>query len=349
MGATAVKQYGWYYTLKGNHRNSYRTSHGVCYDVRDDTNDQLFRPEHANPTARQRLAVAVTWGLTLHKNGHFFLTGYRSGDHVPCASDANGWKIYATSAIDCAKRGWGRQRIQEAYLSPHLQFIWTDSGPSDVASAPRVSKPSVKLLAGARLGTATAQVSWTGHPGKDAISSYRLQHRVDNGRWKDVQLPDKTATDVAVTLRLGHRHRFRVSVRDDAGRKSGFSAGPTLRPALTQAGKANLKGPWWSAHDPRASGGITRYTHKAGSTASLAFTGRGIAVVAPEGPNGGRARIFVNGVKAADIDLGAPTERARTVVFTQTWARVARRSIRIQVLDMPGGDRVDVDAFLILH
>src|SRR5262245_7215437 len=59
-GATAVKQYAWYYALKGNHRAGFRTASGVCYDVRNDTTDQLFRPA-AHPTVKQKQAVANTW------------------------------------------------------------------------------------------------------------------------------------------------------------------------------------------------------------------------------------------------------------------------------------------------
>ena len=83
-GATAVKQYAWYYALKGNHRAGFRTDSGVCYDVRNDTTDQIFKPR-AHPTAKQKQAVANTWGLTLRKGKRFFLTGYRSGARTAAA------------------------------------------------------------------------------------------------------------------------------------------------------------------------------------------------------------------------------------------------------------------------
>jgi hypothetical protein len=57
VGATAVKQYAWYDALDGHHRSGYRAPDGECYDVRDDTGDQLFRPEKANPKANQLDAV----------------------------------------------------------------------------------------------------------------------------------------------------------------------------------------------------------------------------------------------------------------------------------------------------
>ena len=91
-GATAVKQYGWYYAMKGHHRSNYRTASGVCYDVRNDTMDQLFHTV-AHPTKKQITALTATWGLTLRKGDRFFLTGYRAGVASKCASDADGWRI----------------------------------------------------------------------------------------------------------------------------------------------------------------------------------------------------------------------------------------------------------------
>ena len=124
VGAVATKQYAWYYALKGHHRSGFRRG-GRCYDVRDDTQDQLYRPERARPTKRQQRALSATWDLSLRKNGRFFLTGYRAGSSRRCAADANGWKLYARSVQACARKGWSRQRVQRAYLSPNLSFVWS--------------------------------------------------------------------------------------------------------------------------------------------------------------------------------------------------------------------------------
>jgi hypothetical protein len=124
-GALAAKQYGWYYALEGNHRSDYKTSSGVCYDVRDDSKDQVFRPESAEPTTKQQNAIDALWGLSLRKRDEFFLTGYRSGSAEKCAADADSWHLYTKSAKDCAKRlDYDSERILEAYYSPGLDFVW---------------------------------------------------------------------------------------------------------------------------------------------------------------------------------------------------------------------------------
>jgi hypothetical protein len=124
-GALATKQYGWYYALEGNHRDGYRNASGKCYDVRDDSSDQVYQPETAEPTEKQKAARDALWGLSLRKNDRFFLTGYRQGSATKCAQDHDEWKLYATSAEDCAKRlDYDSIEILHAYYSPRLTKVW---------------------------------------------------------------------------------------------------------------------------------------------------------------------------------------------------------------------------------
>jgi len=120
-GAMATKQFAWYYTLKGNWRGG--VSRGRCYDVVNTTQDQLWRPG-AKPVPSQNRAVNAVWGLSAWKwNTRFFLTGYRAGYAQTCGADANGWKLYARSAKNCAKRGWSWKRILKKYYSK-TAFRW---------------------------------------------------------------------------------------------------------------------------------------------------------------------------------------------------------------------------------
>ncbi len=131
-GAQATKQYGWYYALEGNHRESYKTASGTCYDVRDDSNDQIYRPETTEPTDKQKAARDALWGLSLRKNDKFFLTGYRQGSATKCAADHDEWKLYATSAQDCAKRlDYDSIEILHAYYSPKLTKVWAPGTESE--------------------------------------------------------------------------------------------------------------------------------------------------------------------------------------------------------------------------
>ena len=152
-GAIATKQYAWYYTLRGNHRDGYRRN-GTCYDVRDDTMDQLYRPERAWPSDKQQKAINATWGLTLRKGGRFFLTGYRAGATAKCGADANGWKLYAKSVEACARKGWSRSRIQNHYYAPRLTVVRTTT------LGPPVKTPLISLQAGTTIADGAATINW---------------------------------------------------------------------------------------------------------------------------------------------------------------------------------------------
>lgn len=350
-GATAVKQYAWYYALEGHHRPGYRTAQGVCYDVRDDTRDQLFKPEYANPTDKQLRAVANTWDLTLRKNGRFFLTGYRYGDNVACGSDADGWKLYERSMVRCAQQGWDARKIQSRYYQPGVDFVWSNSSPSGGGdtTAPSVSAPRLGLRSGATLGRVVTTLTWGASDKGSGVVNYNIQHRSGSDSWHNVILRDRTATHATFFLRSDRVHRFRVRARDRAGNLSAFVAAPRVQPDVLQTGSATLSGTWKAAPDARASGGGTRYSTEPGARATLSFSGRAIGVVAQRGPGRGLADILVDGKKVATIDLQAVSLQQRRVVYSVRWSSLGKHIISIVVAGTNGHPRVDLDAFVVLR
>ena len=121
--------------MKGNHR-SHMVYNGKCYDVLDDTSDQLYK-HYAKPDAPQRKAVAKTWGLSLRKHGKFFLTGYRRGSATTCGADADSWRLYARSAEDCVKRlDYDSERVLRRYYKPNLNWVWAPGTDPEASPAP---------------------------------------------------------------------------------------------------------------------------------------------------------------------------------------------------------------------
>lgn len=115
-GAVAVKQYAWYHTLQGPRR----TRDGRCYDVRDGTSDQLYKPNRARIRSDHHAAAERTWNITLTKNDRLFMTGYRRGNKHNCGRDRTGWKLFARSATRCANSGKSYLRILRIYYGPNL-------------------------------------------------------------------------------------------------------------------------------------------------------------------------------------------------------------------------------------
>ena len=329
-GAVATKQYAWYYALKGKHRSGFRNSKGVCYDVRDDVRDQLYRPERAKPTQKQQTAIDKTWPLTLLKNGRFFLTGYRAGTAARCASDANGWKLFAKSVEDCAAKGWSRGRIQRTYLNPGLSIIRTEH-----VLGPLLSKPRIKLRTGRQLAARPARITWRKIMSHAPVKRYVLQRRRDGGDWTNVRLADPKATSAFVPLKTGRTHQFRVHAIDRQGERGPWSRGRTVKAELAGPRDATLSGP----------GGET--TESLGGRARIRRTFRSIAYVAPRGPNMGKAVIKVNGRRVKTVDLRNSTRVDGKLIWVKNWKGAKKRTVVVK--PVRSDVRVDIEGFLLLR
>jgi Predicted glycosyl hydrolase len=224
-------------------------------------------------------------------------------------------------------------------------------------SAPVSAAPKVSLRSGVTLGsTATSAgllanltVSAT-DPGGAGVRSYDIRRSVDGGAFADLAT-NVVPASLAVTLTPGHAYRFEVRARDKAGNTGGWVAGPTIRTYLPQQTYTGIvwKGTWTKVDAAQCSGGSVRYATVAGASASYAFTGRAIAWVTTLGPDRGSAKVYVDGVLVATLDLHANATTYRRVVFAKTWSASGNHSLRIVVVGTAGHPRVDLDAFEVLR
>jgi hypothetical protein len=351
-GATAVKQYAWYYALKGNHRPGFETASGVCYDVRNDTTDQIFR-RNAHPTEKQKMAVRDTWGLSLRKGDRFFLTGYRAGTSDRCGADRDGWRLYERSAADCARRGWSRERIQAYYYAPRVDFVWNDGivppQKNPDTTPPVVASPTVTPGHGQPTsGNVNVKVRWSASD-PSGVRAYTLEEQVDTGAWQVIKLSSSHQTAITVATHPGKSYRFRVRAKDKAGNRSGWVDGERFSPQLVQSDSAVLIGYWRKSKDKAALGGSLRVASAAGTAAGLQFHGSSIGVVASRGPSYGKIQVLVDGRAVKTIDLRAPKAKNRQVVFSESWPGDGNHVVTVQALGTSGRPKVDLDAFVLLH
>lgn len=153
-GAVAVKQYAWYHAVYSS-----RSSGGRCFDVRDSTGDQLYKPNRSRIRPDHYAALDATWNVSLRKDGRFFMTGYRRGFKVRCGRDATGYKLFARSATQCARKGDGWQQLLRTYYGPGLEFV---GSPRGSGSSPGTTAPA----------------------SPEAVAGSSAQ-RLGNGRWID--------------------------------------------------------------------------------------------------------------------------------------------------------------------
>jgi hypothetical protein len=114
-GAVAIKQYAWYYAMAGRWRGG-KDAAGKCYDVRDDSIDQVYNPAKT-PASSHLAAVEVTWSWSVRRGDALVLTGYRPGI-AACGDNATGYRLYQLEASRCASvNRWTAEQILRTYYS----------------------------------------------------------------------------------------------------------------------------------------------------------------------------------------------------------------------------------------
>jgi hypothetical protein len=114
-GALAVKHYAWYQVL---HWRGGVNAAGLCFDLRDDTIDQVYDP--SKPTwSSAAAAVDATWATRVLKNGAIFPTYYNAGAvNEACGANANGWRMYQWGTQSCGLAGRTAAEIVLIYYYP---------------------------------------------------------------------------------------------------------------------------------------------------------------------------------------------------------------------------------------
>ncbi len=132
-GAVAVKMYAWYQVL---HWRGLTNASGQCFDVYDDTRDQVYNP--AQPTwPGAAAAVDATWATRALKNGAIAPTYYNAGSaNEPCGANANGWRMYQWGTQACGLAGRTAAQILLTYYYPGWTVTGAPPGPPPPTPVP---------------------------------------------------------------------------------------------------------------------------------------------------------------------------------------------------------------------
>src|SRR5207302_733019 len=129
-------------------------------------------------------------------------------------------------------------------------------------------------------------------------------------------------------------------------------ASPAVAPAQTRVEETALAttvytGGWFQSHSERPwSGGTAAFSASVGSHATLMFIGTGVSWIGFRGPQGGIARVSLDGVQVGQVDTYAPAEQLQAVLFTRTGLTA---DLHILMID-PTGTRnlAATDAFIVV-
>jgi peptidoglycan hydrolase-like amidase len=109
-GAVAVKSYAWYWAL----HSTRKTSGGDCYDVRDDTADQVYRPSSAQSSTSS--AVDSTWSSRMTRSGNILQAHY-CATTTGCGAWVDGDWLSQYGSRDLANAGKSYETILRHYYS----------------------------------------------------------------------------------------------------------------------------------------------------------------------------------------------------------------------------------------
>lgn len=112
-------------------------------------------------------------------------------------------------------------------------------------------------------------------------------------------------------------------------------------------------GAWSTFNHSSYHGGYVRYAASSAYKAAFTFTGTSVAWVSTKNTNRGRAEVWLDGAKAATVDLYASSLLFRRTVFVANGLSSGAHTLEIRPLGAKSasssGTRVDIDAFLTLR
>jgi hypothetical protein len=196
--------------------------------------------------------------------------------------------------------------------------------------------------------TLSGRVSWSGGDNAGGIGLRWISvYRSVNGAAFSL-LVQASGSSTAVNLASGKTYRFKVIGEDYDGNTSAAVLTSTYPIKLTQQTTGvTYSGSWSTTSSASYAGGSTRYATKKGASASFKAKARLYTFVSTMGPKRGKARIYVNGVLKATVDLYSASTRYKVQVWSYRATTLATRTVKVVLLGTSGRPRVDVDAFAI--
>jgi Subtilase family len=258
---------------------------------------------------------------------------------------ANRAKDLGSAGLDNAF-GYGRVHLGSA---PTL----TDT------TAPSVTAPNANFRSNVAVGTSSTpvklRVSFTASDAS-GIGSTRLQQKIGSAAYANVSLPSAKAVsaDLSVGTSSTTTRRYRARATDSVGNTSAYATAPALKVRAYQNGSSAIvqAGSWTNHSLSKYYGGSVRHASGTGRRQSLTTSMHDVALVATRGPNRGKARVYVDGVSVATVDLYNSTTQYRRVVWARDFGSSGTHTVELRVLGTKNASssdkRVDFDAFLVM-
>jgi hypothetical protein len=272
--------------------------------------------------------------------------------------DGNGDRQFSVNPTASLTRDLIGGTPEDGQKTVYLQLAdllgnWSTIGSKSIVldtHAPDTLPPTVSIRTGHMGSTIPVSLSWP--TPVDAISGLATRSRyraIDGGPWVSFPRP-ASASLSSDTLNPGSTYLYSQRSIDKAGNGTTWIEGPSFRAAVRQEGntQVGVSGTWKKTSLAGALGGKVLRSTAAGATVSTTFTGNSIGWLATKGPRFGLARVYVDGIAVATVDLHAASRTARQVVWSTTFPTMGTHTVSVVNLGSAGHSAVDMDAFLLL-
>jgi hypothetical protein len=139
---------------------------------------------------------------------------------------------------------------------------------------------------------------------------------------------------------------WRMTAYDRAGNTG--SASVTGTPVILQESSAVRSGTWTTRSSTSYLGGKSYSSSSRNASLTWTFTGRSAAWVVSRAASSGQAYIYVDGVKAATVDLKSSTTKYRDAIWTRTWSTSAKHTVKIVVVGTSSRPTITTDGLVYL-
>ncbi|PJE93720.1 N-acetylmuramoyl-L-alanine amidase [Streptomyces carminius] len=175
----------------------------------------------------------------------------------------------------------------------------------------------------------------------------------DNAALKEVKLTKPvartygpTTTSASHTARSGTATAWSLTVRDQAGNAA--TASVTGTPVILQESSAKKSGTWSTRSSSSYLGGKSYSSSARNASLTWTFTGRSAAWTVSRASSSGQVHVYVDGVKAATVDLKSSTTKYRQAIWTKSWTSSGKHTVKIVVVGTKGRPTITTDGLVYL-
>ncbi|MFD9500457.1 N-acetylmuramoyl-L-alanine amidase [Streptomyces sp. NPDC060035] len=201
------------------------------------------------------------------------------------------------------------------------------------------AKPSLSLRTGTVSTTAVPlTLSWKAADSA-ALKEVRLTAPV-------ARTYGPTTYSAAHTAKSAVATAWTMTAYDRAGNTATATA--TGTPVILQETSAARSGTWTAKSSTSYLGGRSYSSSTKNASLTWTFTGRSAAWVVSRASTSGQAYVYVDGVKAATVDLKSATTKYRDAIWAKSWTASAKHTIKIVVVGTSGRPAITTDGLVYL-